>query len=296
MLNKNLAGFFAFFLGIFGVHRFYLGQWWRGALQFAGFWALVFLNAETNGDGPFPFLMAGIVLAPMITALVFWAMPKKKWQKKYDKDALLEGEQPLGIAGPRQRDTKSLKAEGVRYYRSGDYDLAIEAFLEGMEVDATDPGVHFNLACSYAQLGQYADTLRHLEMSITFGLPKPERIEKHPALKALRNHSSYQQFRANNYRRLNLVELTEVQEKVNQEEETEEVLEDFQNPPDRHHLKNKEEKGPKTIPINEDNPPEENTPPAGPDLLEQITRLKELHDAGILTEAEFQKQKEKILG
>ncbi|WP_173021452.1 NINE protein [Lewinella sp. W8] len=295
MLNKNLAGFFAFFLGIFGVHRFYLGQWWRGALQFAGFWALVFLNAETNGDGPFPFMMAGIVLAPMITALVFWATPKRKWQEKYDKDALLEGEQPLGIAGPSQRGTKSLKAEGVRYYRSGDYDLAIEAFLEGMEVDPTDPGVHFNLACSYAQLGQYADTLRHLEMSITFGLPKPERIEKHPALKALRNHSSYRQFRANNYRRLNLVEITEVQEKA-QREQPEEVLEDFENPPPRHHLTPGPKPAPKSIPIQDASPAEADTPPAGPDLLEQITRLKELHDAGILTEAEFQKQKEKILG
>lgn len=294
MLNKNLAGFFAFFLGIFGVHRFYLGQWWRGALQFAGFWALVFLNAETNGEGPFPFMMAGIVLAPMITALVFWAMPKRKWQEKYDKDALLEGEQPLGVAAPRRKDTKSLKAEGVRYYRSGDYDLAIEAFLEGMEVDPTDPGVHFNLACSYAQLGQYADTLRHLEMSITFGLPKPERIEKHPALKALRNHSSYRQFRINNYRRLNLVEITDGT--LQREEEQEEVLEDFQRPPVRQSPNAKEEAGPKSIPIQEESPPADDAPEPGPDLLEQITRLKELHDAGILTETEFQKQKEKILG
>jgi tetratricopeptide (TPR) repeat protein len=288
MLNKTLAGFFAFFLGMFGVHRFYLGQWFRGAAQFAGFWGAVYLaNLPLGNEAEtlFGMAVACMVLAPVITAIVFWATPKKNWQKTYDKDSLA-GEQPLGIAGPYfARDTKSLKAEGIRYYRTGDYDLAIEAFTEASESDLGDAGTHFNLACSYAQLGQYGEALRHLELSVTFGLPKPERIEKHPALAALRKHSSYRSFRSNNFRRLDLLELTEpkaADTKIVDEEETSEY---FSAPPPL--LKAKVDATPDV---------DLNAPPPGSDLLEQITRLRELHDAGILTQREYQTQKEKLMG
>jgi hypothetical protein len=63
----------------------------------------------------------------------------------------------------------------------------------------------------------------------------------------------------------------------------EEILEDFDTPPAR---TAKEKTVAKEI----------ETPPPGPDLLEQITRLRELHDAGILTQAEYQLQKERLMG
>lgn len=284
MLNKNLAGFFAFFLGMFGVHRFYLGQWFRGALQFAGFWGVIMIlntNPPREVEDILGIVLATMVIAPILTAIVFWATPQKSWQAKYDKGAL-DTAQPLGISAPLSaRDTKSLKAEGIRYYRTGDYDLAIEAFQEASESDLSDPGTHFNLACSYAQLAQYGEALRHLELSVTFGLPKPERIEKHPALAALRKNDAYRSFRANNYRRLNLVELTSAEA----ERVEEEILEDFDTPPAR-----KAKAKTKTV------AEEIETPPPGPDLLEQITRLRELHDAGILTQAEYQLQKERLMG
>jgi tetratricopeptide (TPR) repeat protein len=288
MLNKTLAGFFAFFLGMFGVHRFYLGQWFRGIMQFAGFFGFIFLvNVVGDSDGEmlFGLAIATMVLAPILTAIVFWATPQKKWLKKYDKESLND-DQPLGIAAPFSlRDTKTLKAEGIRYYRTGDYDLAIEAFTEASEADLGDAGTHFNLACSYAQLGQYGEALRHLELSVTFGLPKPERIEKHPALAALRKHSSYSSFRSNNFRRLNLLELTEpraTDSKIVGEEET---IEDFNAPPP-----------PRKLKVDIAPAIDFNAPPPGPDLLEQITRLRELHDAGILTQREYQTQKEKLMG
>ncbi|TXF86291.1 NINE protein [Neolewinella aurantiaca] len=288
MLNKTLAGFFAFFLGMFGVHRFYLGQWFRGVMQFAGFFgAIVLVNLVNDSDGEvfFGMVIATMVIAPIITAIVFWATPEKKWLKKYDKDSLGEN-QPLGIAAPyAHRDTKALKAEGIRYYRTGDYDLAIEAFTEASEADLGDPGTHFNLACSYAQLGQYGESLRHLELSVTFGLPKPERIEKHPALAALRKHSSYRSFRANNFRRLNLLELTEPKATDTPIVDETETIENFNAPPP-----------PRTTETMPPPPPAFDAPPPGPDLLEQITRLRELHDAGVLTQKEYQMQKEKLMG
>ena len=264
MLKKDLAGFFAFFLGIFGVHRFYLGQWWRGAAQFVGFWASVALVAETNGEIPLPFILTGFVLAPMITAIVFWATPYEKWAAKYDPEALVT--QPINRQGSQspQRSTSGagiteLKAEGVKYYRSGDYDLATEAFEEAGERNPADPVVHFNLACCYALLGRYPAALQSLELSITFDLPKPERITTHPALKELRESDAYRAFSDNNFRRYDLSALTAPTSAPPHAADTEEVFEDLE-------------------------------------LLEQMSRLKELRSAGILTQVEYQRQREKLLG
>ena len=170
MLNKTLAGFFAFFLGMFGVHYFYIGKWWKGVLQMGAFWTFVFLADVARGPGEdlFGMLIAITVLSAVITGITWWAMPEAKWRKKYDPESLA-GEQGFGAMGlpAPSKNTKALKAEGIRYYRSADYDLAIEAFLEAADADIADPGTHFNLACSYAQLGQYPESMRHLELSVT---------------------------------------------------------------------------------------------------------------------------------
>lgn len=264
MLKKDLAGFFAFFLGVFGVHRFYLGQWWRGAAQFVGFWAAVAMVAETNGDMPLPFILVGFVLAPLITAIIFWATPYEKWAAKYDPEALVT--QPIARTAPRQQqrpvsvaDSTALKAEGVKYYRSGDYDLALEAFEEASERHPTDPVIHFNLACCYTLLGRYPAALQALELSVTFDLPKPERIVTHPALKELRESEAYRTFSQNNFRRFDLSALTAPTAAPPHSNDTEEVFEDLE-------------------------------------LLQQMSRLKELRTAGILTQLEYQLQREKLLG
>lgn len=285
MLNKNLAGFFAFFLGMFGVHYFYIGKRFAGIAQMAAFFGFIWLAGESGGEPLFGIMIAVTVISSLITGIVWWSMPLRKWQAKYDPESL--GENNLISTGqPLIADTKSLKAEGIKYYRSADYDLAIEAFLEANEADVSDPGTHFNLACSYAQLGQYPESMRHLELSVTFGLPKPQRIEKHPALAAMRKTSAFRDFHANNYRRLNLLGGA-----PGESVPSAETLENFGTPTTEAELP----------PLPEDVPEistaafEESSSPA-PDLLEQITRLRELHDAGILTQGEYQKQKEKLLG
>ncbi|MBB4078702.1 tetratricopeptide (TPR) repeat protein [Lewinella aquimaris] len=284
MLKKDLAGFFAFFLGVFGVHRFYLGQWWRGAAQFVGFWAIIAFLAEEGPEMPAPFILVGFVLAPIITAIVFWATPYERWAAKYDPEALVaQGYAPptttgryptVATAQAPKPSLKSLKAEGVKYYRSGDFDLAIEAFQEAIELAPSDPAAHFNVACCYALLGQYPAALRHLELAVTYRLPKPERIESHPALKELRASTAYRCFRSNNYRELNLVSLTQSAQPA-PADEAEDVLEDFAAPP-RSDASNRR--------MLDD------------DLLVQINRLRELHDAGVLTQQEYRKQREKLLG
>ena len=270
MLKKDLAGFFAFFLGVFGVHRFYLGQWWRGAAQFVGFWAIIALLAEEGPEMPFPFLLVGMILAPLITAVVFWATPYERWAAKYDPQALVapgyaypkSSQRPTIQATPtRKPSLRSLKAEGVKYYRSGDYDLAVEAFEEALQQAPTDPIAHFNIACCHALMGHFPPAMQALEVAVTYELPKPERIETHPALVDLRRSEAYRTFRNNNYRRLNLLDVAGPTDSL--------PLENNQSIPDEE--------------LVEDS-----------DLLEQINRLRELRELGILTQTEYRNQREKL--
>ncbi len=66
--SKVTAGFLAFFLGGFGVHRFYLGQWW-------GVFYLLFAITGIPG------------LIAFIEALVFWFTPRARWERKYGQVA-----------------------------------------------------------------------------------------------------------------------------------------------------------------------------------------------------------------
>jgi hypothetical protein len=102
----------------------------------------------------------------------------------------------------------------------------------------------------------------------------------------MRKHSAFQSFRDNNYRRLNLIELSPREENTRAEN-----LENFGTPAE------KAEPTPPKVELPQGPAAAfEDSPSPTPDLLEQITRLRELHDAGILTQGEYQKQKEKLLG
>lgn len=322
MRSKNLAGFFAFFLGMFGTHWFYLGRKGAGILQALFFAGSIFMVNVASGNGPellFGLLITASVLIPVLTAIIWWATPKSEWLARYGKhfgyDVSTQGYlgAPAGANGGFMSDGGSaygsgadagaLKAEGIRYYRTGDYDLALEAFQEAVSVAPTDAGSHFNLACTHAQLGRYPDALHHLELSVTHGLPGPERIEEHPGLTKLRATPAFTAFRDNNYRVHNhVLELPEANVPPAKNEAPGPTMRPQSTGAERaqssHRTRaprpNEQEdifdESKVELPSLED--PDS---PQG-DLLEQMSRLRELHDAGVLTPAEYAAQRERLLG
>ncbi len=253
MLNKYTAGILGILLGGFGAHRFYLGQHFWGIVRFLAFVGLVIVTSESYSDAP-GILLGMLFLSAFLEGLLFLVMPKERFDKKYNKHQS-QVTAPLNI--------QDLKAEGVDYYRSGDYDLAIEAFSDALAVRADDPGVHFNLACAFAQLRKLPQALHHLELAISYGLIEPERIETHAALEWLRAQPAFASFRQNNYRQLSLVPAMS-------SNETELQLPDLDQSSDE---------------------PTSNTS----DLLQSLQALGELHERGIITAKEFAEQKEKLL-
>jgi len=64
--NKTVAAVLAFFLGGFGIHRFYLGQWW-GVIYLVLFWTMI------------PGLVA------LVEFIVFLVVDQENWDRKYNE-------------------------------------------------------------------------------------------------------------------------------------------------------------------------------------------------------------------
>lgn len=291
MKDKNVAGILAFFFGIFGVHRFYLGQTGLGILYLIFFWT-------------------GIpAIIGFIDALIFFSMGRDDFDYKYNRQKMypdhrrydtdfnredrrrFRDEQRVlreqrrrqrreqvrdysekarpqrKINTPRPaRINNPFKASGVKKYKEYDFEGAIEDFKKALSVNSGDVAVHFNLACSYSLNEEKENAFFHLSKAVELGFVDFKKIQEHDALAYLRIQDEYDIFKANGYR-LNV-------------------------PPK-----------PQSPPVNAVPQQEEAPAPNPPEdllnqnnlLLEQIKRLGELREKGLLTDAEFEAQKRKLL-
>lgn len=262
MKNKNVAGALAITLGIFGVHRFYLGQRKLGFLYIAifAFGVVHFANVHYWWDAP-PLFMIPMLIG-FIDSVLFFAMPKLEFDEKFNavrskRDFRKErppfrrernrGKYPVKYPNP-------YKVSGLEKYRDYDYDGAIEDFQEALRVNYEDPALHFNLACCYSINEQADEAFFHLDKSVAFGFDDFEKIHNHDALAYLRTQEDFEGFVNNKYRVV--AKLPEPQE---------EILSD------------------------------EVTPLFDQKVLEKIASLGELRDKGFLTEEEFSSQKKRLL-
>lgn len=266
MRSKYVAAVLAFFLGIFGTHRFYLGQRFLGILYFAlFFFSLLTIDAPYQNDVP---LLALPAILGFIDSILLAVMPQETFDEKYNKKRLIQRDrQPTSQRRPQQlpsslpasnnRETlNELKRRGIERFRDFDFENAVDDFIKVLEIKPEDPATHFNLACCYSILENTKEAYHHLSQSVKYGFNNFEKIQNHDALAFLRTQPDFDHFVKNNFQIPEKASEPILQKPVATTEETL-VLKD--------------------------------------DLLDQIIQLGELRNKGILTEEEFAKQKEKIL-
>jgi TM2 domain-containing membrane protein YozV/Tfp pilus assembly major pilin PilA len=104
--SKVAAGILAIFLGAFGIHRFYLGQWW-------GIFYLVASGILAIYQGAFEiqrfhlgqwwgifYLLYGIwipALIALVEGIVFLGTNEQKWDEKYNEGVGAGGERSAGV-------------------------------------------------------------------------------------------------------------------------------------------------------------------------------------------------------
>ncbi len=290
MKDKHIAGILAFFFGIFGVHRFYLGQTGLGILYLIFFWTII------------PAFIS------LIDAIVFLSMGREDFDFKYNRQRVYpdhrrydtdfsrerrieyrveqrnlrqqrrverrqKTKQNPQTVPPRsrpvnvERQKNPFKLSGISKYKEFDYEGAIEDFKKALSVNPSDIAVHFNLACSYSLSEEKENAFFHLNKAVGLGFVDFKKLQEHDALAYLRIQDEFEIFKRNGYR-LNVPPPP----KPEQTPVTDEAVEDLSQEEPIEDLLNKN-----SI------------------LLDQIKRLGELRERGLLTNEEFEAQKKKLL-
>lgn len=254
------------FLGWAGIHRFYLGQVGLGIL-----YALLMFSGIS--------MVLGI-----IDAIVFLSMDQDTFDIKYNRDFYRavpkensrqdpfkpywqEPRQPRERPDyePRQKKLETRvrvkkanphKAEGIRKFKDYDYDGAVVEFEKALEIEPRDIATHFNLACAYSINERPEKAFEMLDKAVALGFDDFDRIRTHESLAYLRIQPEYDTFEAKGFRTTETNPFGEEEEK---------------------------KESPKKEEAEDDN------------LLEQLKKLAELKEKGLLSEAEFDAQKKKLL-
>jgi tetratricopeptide (TPR) repeat protein len=232
MRNKYVAATLALLLGVFGVHRYYLGQRFLGFIHLFLFFSCLMLTIRSGN--PF-ILIPGLV--GFIDAILLFVMPELEFDEKRFE--------PRHAYYPPSGE--SLKREAIALFRQGDYAGALSVFERALETAPDNPALHFNLACCRSMLRDADAALYHLDKAFQYGFTDLERVHRHKALSYLRALPAFRDFVENGY------QLDQTQR----------------------------------LPAARDT--------GGDDFLDQIIRLGELREKGILTEEEFKRHKKKLL-
>jgi len=197
--NRKTAALLALFLGIFGAHRFYLGQRRRGIAHLI-FAVLGILSA--NG-GPGPFLPVLAIIA-VIDTVLFFTMSDQAFDRKYNMAEAEEQAQTQAREYSYEREREAqpnpFKKRGVRKFRDGDYEGALSDFQQALGINAEDMAVHFNLACCYSIMHEAEKSLYHLGKAVEYGFWDFDKIHNHEALEYIRSTEAFDSFVSNDYR------------------------------------------------------------------------------------------------
>lgn len=268
MKNKITAGLLAAFVGVFGVHRFYLNQVGLGLLYLFFCWTPI------------------IWIVALIDFIVFLTMndtvfnakynnmynpnpnqhQQRQQQQSYGSRPTYDGRPTYNKYKPEYQENRQYtnqqqaqkpksnpyKNEGTRLYREYDFKGAIKNYQQSLRINPTDPIVHFNLACLFSLEEEASHSFMHLSKAIENGFVMYDKIRTHDHLAYLRTQAEFETFAANGYKM----------------QKTRQML-----PP-----RQKDE-----LDLMSD------------EVMNKLERLANLRDKGILTEAEFQKQKAKVL-
>jgi len=256
MKSRRTAAFLALFLGMFGVHRYYLGQTGLGIFYFFSNFLLRVL--------PLPM---GLVLG-FIDAMIFFFMSDEEFDRRYNKEGQVERRErrhtrrdrirqrrrPEKAKVVRQRTRKKATKKRNPFKLSGqkkleEYDLkgAISDLNRSIEIDAEDPQVHYMLACAYSLSEHSDEAFAHLSQAVRHGFKDYEKIRQDDALAFVRIHENFEQFERAGYR------LSVATDASNKETESNETL------------------------------------------LAQLQRLAEMRKKGLITDEDFEIEKRRIM-
>lgn len=285
MKSKVVAGVLAFFVGVFGIHRFYLGQVGKGIAYVIFCW--------------FPLIW----LIAFIDAIMLLTMDDRVFDAKYNSTQNSYGyanENRRGYQDSRRpsfdnerpaynryeteaqeryrrreeererlkqmpQESKKytsnrpnpFKEEGSKLYKDYDFKGAIKSYQQALRVEPNDPAIHFDLACLYSLMEDLSHSYLHLSKAVENGFVQYDEVRNNDHLAFLRTDAAFEAFVANGYRNAAYASPNPIQQLPPRQKDEINLMSD--------------------------------------EMMQKLERLGVLRDKGILTDVEFQKQKNQIL-
>ncbi len=256
MKRKSIASVLAFTLGAIGAHRFYLGQRFRGILYIAFFFFAMVITAEEH----VPLIIAPTLLA-ILDGVLLAVMPREEFDYKFNRHPWQTQVQPAyqpGYDRPKRRQP-SLTRD--RHPDNPHKRRAIEKFRNFDYQGATDD---FHQALEL----QPNHPSIHFNLACCYSLLE-DADEALYNLDCALQHGFADLDKIHEHSALAFLRTTPLFDEF--------VKAGYQMPAQ----------------INSFTQPLPSAPNEG--LIEQIKKLGELRDQGILTEAEFQEQKSRVI-
>jgi len=212
MKKKRTAAFLALIFGVFGVHRFYLGERMKGFLYLGLFFMMFIATIEENA----PFIFFPAILG-FVDAVLFFVKPKEEFDEKYNqkylsnqdeprtrRERLYESRMSRETTAPRRRrvnvePVNTFKESGMRKFDEYDVQGAIVDFRKALNADFKDSKVHFLMASCYSINEEPEKSLFHLDKAVDFGFIDFDTIHNSDALAFLRTHVRFEEFVKNSY-------------------------------------------------------------------------------------------------
>ncbi len=204
MKDKTTAGLLAIFGGVFGIHRFYLGQTALGILY-------ILLSITSLS-----------AILGLIDGIIFLAQDEKRFDYKYNKHRYqYQGRQADVRQRPQRRSNAPVKKRttqspaprrsttskknpffetGMKKYEDYDMSGAIADFNKALEISPQHVHTHFRLACAYSLMENKKKGFYHLSKAVENGMTKLDKIKSTDELAFLRIQDEYEDFEKNNFR------------------------------------------------------------------------------------------------
>ena len=203
--KKSIAAILAILFGVFGLHRFYLGDKKNRSIGIA--LLSISLVGIFTGIG---FMVAVPAILGFIEGVLFIAMSSLDFNRKYNEivseersiETHTSGQPPLRRTSPF---SKTPIERALQKVKMRNYEGAIDDFESLLAQDPDDPFIHFNLATCYAMLENADQGFNHLGLAVKYGFDDFIKINNHYSLAYLRSRKEWDQFVKNGYRHVLLL-------------------------------------------------------------------------------------------
>lgn len=214
--KRITAAVLALLLGIFGVHRHYLGQKKLGIVYFVSF----MLGIISGGEAWFLIVIPALV--GVLDSILLFAMPNAEFDLKYNT---IPGSEPIKPAAKTQKqiaeewkeeeweeeeyqdepELLSMADKAAKAVRMGNYKDAIEYYNYLLDEDPESKQLHFSLAVCYSLSQDAKNGFYHLGKAVEFGYDDFQKIKNHFTLAYLRSRKEFESFEKQGYRLVSML-------------------------------------------------------------------------------------------